>query len=299
MALANALSARIALVRVLEVRPASEVLPDPIEWQLLRRQAQDDVKQLVRKHEGTSGVVAVHVIEGQAPEQICQWVDDHGIDITVIGTHGEGATTEWELGSTARKVIDRVSGSILVVPATAPEDATVHYRRIMVPLDGSSRAESAIAPAVRLATSEGGEVILIHVVPTPELTESGPLEAEDIELRDRLIQRNERVAAAYLDRTRSLLTDTGITVRTLILQDGDVRSGVTRAAIEEAVDLVVLSAHGRSGRSDVSFGSTAAHLIAHVPSPLLIVRRHPAVVARRDDAMSSDADIRLPDHAAP
>ena len=150
-----------------------------------------------------------------------------------------------------------------------------------VPLDGSSRAESTLPLALRLANAESAELLLAHVVPVPELTEVGPLEAGDLELRGQLVRRNERVAHDYLDQIRARMVKGGISARTLVLCDGDVRSRLARAIVDEAVDLVVLSAQGRSGHSDVPFGSVAAYLIAHAVAPLLIMCRHSTRATRR------------------
>jgi nucleotide-binding universal stress UspA family protein len=150
---------------------------------------------------------------------------------------------------------------------------------------------------LRLAKAEGAELLLAHVVPVPELTEVGPLEAGDLELRGQLVRRNERVAHDYLDRIRARVVKGGISARTLVLCDGDVRSRLARAIVDEAVDLVVLSAQGRSGHSDVPFGSVAAYLIAHAVAPLLIMCRHSTRATRRVAAAGGGTGGRLPSHA--
>jgi K+-sensing histidine kinase KdpD len=53
------------------------------------------------------------------------------------------------------------------------------YRRVVVPLDGSRWAESVLPLAVRLAKASEAELLLVHVVPTPEMIEARPLEVED------------------------------------------------------------------------------------------------------------------------
>lgn len=111
----------------------------------------------------------------------------------------------------------------------------------------------------------------MHVVPPSFLTEVGPAESEDIELCERLARRNERVARQYLERLQSRASEKGIAVRTRVLRE-DVRSSLARTAAEEAVDLVVLSAQGCSGRLDVPYGSVTSFLMTHTAQPLLIMR---------------------------
>ncbi|MCT8971439.1 universal stress protein [Microbaculum sp. A6E488] len=170
---------------------------------------------------------------------------------------------------------------LLLVPATVADVPIVHYRRLLVPLDGSCQAESTLPLAMRIAEAEDAELLLVHVVPVPELTEVGPLEAADIRLRQDVISRNEQVARQYLNRIRALVAERGIGARNVILSDNDVRSQLTRLIVEEAVDLVVLSAHGRSGRADVSCGSVASYLVTHAQAPLLLKLNGTLASARR------------------
>ena len=111
------------------------------------------------------------------------------------------------LSSTARKLVEAVPGSLLLVPADGDrrDGCAARYRRIMVPLDGSARAESVLPIATRLAKAHEAELLIAHVTPAPELTKVGPLTAQDLELEQRVIARNERVARSYLDQIRARL----------------------------------------------------------------------------------------------
>lgn len=297
VAVANALHAELTLIRVLEGRPVGQMPPDPVEWEILRREAQDSLEQIVKEQNGAVERIKARVIEGQAAEQIWLWARDNNVDLTVLCTHGESSPTGWDLGNTARRVIDRAAGSFLLVPCSVADADVVHYRRIIVPLDGSPRAESVLPLAVRLAQAHQGEIVLVHVVPVPELTEIGPLEAEALELRKRLTYRNERVAHEYLDRVRGRLTDQGLAARSLVLRDGDVRRRLARSVVDEAPDLVVLSAHGRSGHVDVPHGNIAAYQMVHSATPLLIVRDRQARTPRHIVSEICGAAVRLPEQA--
>jgi nucleotide-binding universal stress UspA family protein len=299
LAIALSLGAPLTLLRVVESKAPGEEPQDPLEWDLRRRESRDYVARLAGERDGVEIPVESEVIEGQAAEEICQWTRQHGVGLTVLCTHGARGETEWCLASTARKLVEGVPGSVLLVPAAAPPQARVaRYRRVLVPVDGSPRAESVIPLATRIAASQNAELVLAHVVPVPELIETGPLDSETLELRERLVRRNERVANEYLDRLRAQLAGGEVPVRALVLLGGDARGRVARLIAEEAVDLVILSAHGRSARADVSLGSVAAHLVAHAEVPLLIVRRRPAATMRRA-ARTEREPARLPSQATP
>ena len=296
LAIATALGSPVTFLRVVEAKPARIVPLDPVEWDIRLREAQDEVAKLAEERRLEAEHIDTQVIEGEVAGRISHWAHDHGVELTVLGTHGDSGVTEWGLGSTAQKLIDRVHGSLLLVPCNYATERTVHYHRLLVPLDGSPHAESVLPLAIRVALAARAELLLVHVVPVPELTEVGPLENEAVELRDQLIRRNERVAHEYLDRIRGRIGG-DLSVRTRLVSAIDARSGLSRAITEEAPDLIVLAAHGRSRRTDAAFGSLAAYLITHAVVPLLIVRRHPTHLARHDAATAHQAPVRLPTHA--
>jgi nucleotide-binding universal stress UspA family protein len=299
LAVARALGAPLTMLRVLEGRAAGGGPPDPLEWDLRRREGRDYLERLARRGAATEGSVETEVIEGQAAEEICRWARQHEVALTVLCSHGVSGETEWSLASTARKLVEGTPGSVLLVPtAAAVKEPVARYRRLLVPVNGSPVAESVIPLARRLAEAHHAELILAHVVPVPELTQTGPLDADDLELQNRLIRRNARVANEYLDRLRATLADSQVPVRVLVLGGGDARSRLARLAVEEGVDLVVLSAHGRSARADVPLGSVTAYLVTHAPMPLLIVRRR-AAASTRPVARVGQEDVRLPSQATP
>ena len=98
------------------------------------------------------------MIEGGAAEQISLWIRNHDVELTALCTHGDSGTTTWGLGSTAQKLVDRVHGSLLLIPSTYATADLVHYHRLLVPLDGSSHAESVLPRAIRLAQAEHAEL---------------------------------------------------------------------------------------------------------------------------------------------
>lgn len=287
IALANALGADVVLMRVLEPSARNGKLTDPVEWQLLRQQACSQLETLAARWNNETGHLKTQIQEGRPSEQICRWAREHHVSFTVLCSHGGGRASGQEIGRTARCIIECASSSILLVPAMAEEKNSVRYHKIFVPLDGSSRAESALPVALRLAEAQRAEVILVHAVPEPELTEIGPLEAEDIELRARLLRRNELVAQAYLGRIRAPLAGKWVPVQILLLCSGDARHLLVRAVADQKADLVVMASHGHGGHTDVPVGSVAAHMIAQMTVPMLLVRNHAAASRAGDTAIGS------------
>jgi len=289
-----AFGARLTVMRVLE--PSAGMMPtDPVDWTLCHRDVEGALRERAL-HFGDVRAKAV-VIDGPAAERICAWVRDNSVDLAVLGAGGDSDWPFAGLGGTARRVVDATNASALLVPSKDIETDPIRYRRVMTPLDGSSRSECALPIALGISAAHDAEFLLVHAAPNIDLTETGPLEAEAIDLRDRLRQRNERVAEQYLKQVVSRLPRARGSTRTQVLASGDPRHTIARAAVEDHSDLIVLSCTGLSGHPDLSLGSVAEYLINHADKPILLVRSD----GRRSTAAHRGAEnaqaARLPDRA--
>ncbi|HRW04829.1 MAG TPA: universal stress protein [Caldilineaceae bacterium] len=144
-------------------------------------------------------------------------------------------------------------------------------RRLLLPLDGSALAENAIPLATLLAKTFDGELILLRVLdlPLPTLEVKYP---ENHWVREAM-QANFREAQRYLDDQGMLLKDAGIRVRTIV-RDGPPAEDILATATDEAVDLIVISSHGKGGPSPWTSGSVADKVMQHSRCPVLLVRNN-------------------------
>ncbi|MBW2230956.1 MAG: universal stress protein [Deltaproteobacteria bacterium] len=292
---AKTLGARLTLLHVVESESASGgARPDPLDWEIRQREARTHLEGLAAPLVELEYDIRVEVIQGLPAEQICAWVEREGVDLTVLCSHGARGLSDWNLASTARKLIERTPGSLLLVPAAAAvKGAEVRYRRILVPLDGSPRAESAVPMAARIAASQNAELLLVHVVSVPEITRIGPLDAEGAELERRLSEHNRRLASVYLDRLRTRTSQQTSGVRAIVTGDETARAGLERLIREQEVDLVVMSAHGLTGRTDCHCGSVTEYALMHATTPLLVIRDRIPHRARRVGPSSDRLRERL------
>lgn len=136
-------------------------------------------------------------------------------------------------------------------------------KRILVPLDGSSRAEAAL-PVAALLVEPGGTLLLFCVVTpgrtyvpyvvTPPLYLNGT--ADESEYLERLSHRPE-MEGIRVER----LTTFGVAA-----------TAILEVAQSEAVDGIVLSSHGRTGLSRLVIGSVAESVARHARVPVLVLR---------------------------
>lgn len=276
--IAEALGVPVTLLQVLESKPTHSIRPDPIEWDLRRREAGSMLRELANDPESSTEAPSIHLAEGPPADEIICFTNQNHDNLLVLGTQGENVVGRHCIGSTVGKVLGQATVSILLVPATA-STSSPGYERIIVPLDGSPWAESVIPMTVRIAQATDAELVLVHVVPVPELMEPRPLEPEDLELRCRVIERNERTAHDYLDRLRKQLSAQKLRARVVMKRGDNVSSALAQIVVAEAADLVIMSARGHGSRqhSDVRYGNVTSYMMTHAAIPVLITRPHEAM----------------------
>lgn len=141
-------------------------------------------------------------------------------------------------------------------------------KRIMVPLDGSARAERGLTLAARLARGAGSEVLLVRIVNKPPVRFVPYGEPAQIALAMIATAREE--ANAYLNRLVASPVVEGLSVETRAVE-GHVTSDVLDIARDENCDLIVICTHGYTGFNHWRLGRVAAQVARHAPVPVLIV----------------------------
>ena len=271
-ALAQVFSARVTLLRVLTA-PSGHV--DPVAWELLRAEAHAHLADLEHRLAASGLASSVAVLEGRPAERILHFAHEHDVDLIVLSTHGEGGLTAWLLSSTAEKILARTHSSVLVVPAYAAEgaDATERrFRRILLPLDCSPRAESVLPIAAALARAHDAELILAHVVPEPELPRRMPASSEDVALARQLTERNRQESEQYLRTVSGDLSAQRLRVRTHAAVSARRPHAILELAEREDVDLIVACAHGATGNVTDRYGSIAEHLLRRSNRPIIVLQ---------------------------
>ncbi len=143
------------------------------------------------------------------------------------------------------------------------------FQHILVPLDGSQRAEQALPAAARLARANAGTVTLLYV---PSLRyEYGPYLAQSLAFTESMIEADVEGAKLYLTRIARGEVLRGVKTETEIVA-GIPAHVITLYAQTHAVDLIVLCSHGRTGFKRWAFGSVTQQLIRHSAIPILVLR---------------------------
>jgi len=141
------------------------------------------------------------------------------------------------------------------------------YERILVPLDGSARAEKILPHVEEMALKHSSKVILLQVV-EPILTVS----SADVYIpgNDSFTAKLEQ-AHVYLNGIKNKFQEKRIGVESRVVSSGIV-DAICEAAETEKVDMIAMASHGRTGAGRVFYGSVAAGVLHRIDRPLLIIR---------------------------
>jgi len=143
------------------------------------------------------------------------------------------------------------------------------YDKILVPLDGSRRAEAILSHVEELARRCEARVVLMQVVePAPVVV--GP-EGAHMKLYRQDLEEREKRAKSYLTALSGEFREKGIAAQTRVVY-GPVVEAIIEIAQREDVQLIAIASHGRTGLSQVFYGSVAAGVLHRAERPLLVVR---------------------------
>jgi len=154
----------------------------------------------------------------------------------------------------------------------------IEFKRVLVPLDGSSLSERALPVARVLARKFESQIILLRVLDIPTPTAPTSHLEETIgwirEARRHALQD----AQSYLETIQRELYGEGFEAR-ILLRDRSPAEDILDVACAEDIDLIVMSSHGKGGLARWSFGSVAERVARHSLCPVLLVRQGPEAVS--------------------
>lgn len=143
------------------------------------------------------------------------------------------------------------------------------FQRILVPLDGSARAEQALPIAARVARATGGTVVLLHVVVprhgyAPYLTQAPSFINE-------ILQKAVEQARSYLTNVAESEVMKGIRTEIQVIA-GLPAQNISTFAGAIKIDLIMMCSHGYTGFKRWALGSIAQQVVRHSAIPVLLLR---------------------------
>ena len=216
------------------------------------------LRLVARKLESHGIDVETAAPTGDPAFEVLRTAETSEVDLIAMTTHGRGALARWALGSVAHKVLRASAYPVLLARSLGRRIAQV--RQILVPLDGSLRAEAAVPHAAALARVYDAGILLFHVAPAP-----------GIEARTSKFRRWVRAETARLEARLAALRATlaPLPVR-MEIDKGDAALQIVMRS--DPGTLIAMSSHGRTGIPRWTLGSVAEKVLHRTAAPMLIVK---------------------------
>ena len=219
------------------------------------------------------------ILDGAVAAGLQEYAHDSGADLVVMTTHGRGPVQRAWLGSVADRLVRTLDIPVLLVPAPGPADGSgggpvarePSLGRVLVPLDGSPRAEAVLETASAVARLFDAELHLVQVVP-PVALAVGPMMAASGELDMELTGIRKATAQDYLDDVADRLRTQGVRATATAVLGGAVAATLLDLARPGETDLMAIATHGRGGVPRLVLGSVADKLVRAAETPVLVVR---------------------------
>ena len=240
----------------------------------LKERAQKYVDQVALTLAGGSVGVETTVVVGHPAQAIVQVAEEKEDSLIAMSTHGRTGLGRWLLGSVGDKVLHATGAPLLLVRGSdgSPSEGSAHILEVLLPLDGSSEGEQALAPAVELAKAIGLPLNIIRSVP---LTSSylGDLGgSEGFAGLDSVFEAAAQEADEYLRAKTAQAKEMGVPQVTGTALQGFAASQIIDFATERKASITVMSTHGRSGVGRWLLGSVTDRVVRHSSEPVLIIR---------------------------
>jgi nucleotide-binding universal stress UspA family protein len=211
------------------------------------------------------------MLEAPPGPAIAAYVGEVGVDLVVMTSHGRGGLERAWLGSVADHLVRALETPVLLVRPTEGAVTPPEAGEILVPLDGSPRAEAALPPATELARLLGARLTLLQAVsPAPVMADaptpfSGPIDGELSTLR-------RDMAKDYLEDVAARVAAAGVPARPVAVLAANPVEAIRAAARAPEVGMIALATHGRSGLRRMVLGSVADKLVRTSELPVLVNR---------------------------
>ncbi len=146
--------------------------------------------------------------------------------------------------------------------------AGADWKKILCPIDFSDASRAALETAADLARRHGAALTLFHAYPVPGYTFPDGSFVASSKMLDELAEQAKR----HLEEWKTIATSLGLTAVQTATAVGEPAYEIVSYAKEQAMDLVVVGTHGRTGLTHALMGSVAERVVRKATCPVLSVR---------------------------
>jgi len=257
-----------------------------MEWHLRKSEAQTYIDSVCSKLQEIGINSHGLLLTGPPYQRILEQVDKLNIDLVLVSSHGQSGRVDRPFGAIAHKVLGSAGTSVMLVPAQAqPLNVDIYasksYQSILIPLDGSRRAECVLPIADRLAREQKTKLKIVHVTQRPDILSWALLADDTRNLTEQFVEHIGAVAQSYLDQIRDRQDNESVCI---LAQADNVAIELNHIAGEAEADLMLVSAHGAAANPIRAFGDTVSGILNYCRRPVLIYQDRPAVYTTEPEA---------------
>lgn len=235
--------------------------------------ALENLRQLASRTVADSNAeVRFHVERNiSAAPAILDYSDDHDVDLIVMGTHGRRGVRRLVLGSVAEEVLRIAKCPILTIRSR--EDAPppdLKISSILVPVDFSDHARSALAHASEIARLFEARLDLLHVVEETLHPAFYGLTVQSVyDVDPDIEQKAVKHMKEMLNRIGQPAAGADFEAR-----PGSAAREIVDYAAERDAGVIVMGTHGLTGLDHFLMGSTTERVLRRSSRPVFTVKSY-------------------------
>lgn len=220
------------------------------------------------------------VLEGDAGDALVEAADELDVDLVALSSRGEGGLRRAVLGSVAEHLVQHAHGTavLLCQPSEVAPEAKV--RRVLLTLDGSDLAATALPHAEFLARQTGAELVLLQATDAEAdiMAASMPVGAPprptlSAEQAQRIASDQQVTATEELGALSKTLEGNGIARTSVEVLAGNPVDAILGAVERLDVDVVVMATRGRGGVGRLVLGSVADAVARRIEGAAVLLVR--------------------------
>jgi nucleotide-binding universal stress UspA family protein len=243
------------------------LLPDQ-SLEQFREDVESYLNEVKAAWDRSGAQVQTLIKDGDVASVIVDTAEELGVDLIMMTTHGYSGFSRWLLGSVTERVLRSAACPVLAIREKRP------LTNILITLDGSKLAETALEPGIEIARALGGSVTLLQVDTDANL---GALELSMLELAEAGMSRHVQKVMSedhlinYLNKTADKYRSEDLTIETVVMEGTPARAILDFTEAEE-IDLIVMTTHGRTGLRRWVYGSVTEKVLRGTDAAMLIIR---------------------------
>ena len=273
IAMAKEFKAGLFLCHVIDLSSAAiygeAVLALEEQQKRMTKHARDEMTRLMSKESIDWEPL---ITMGNAAHEIARLAGDKKIDITIAASHGRAGLKRLILGSVTERLMRTLPCPLLVVRSpergfVMPADQAITFKRILVGCDFSQNSSLAFQYGLSLAQEFQADLHLVHVVQPPlyDYLKKPGEPKQDLQ-RDLGARIKSRLADMVPEEAQTWCKPV-----TVVLA-GQPHEEITKYAMVNDIDLIVLGVRGHSLVESLFVGSTTDRVMRRATCPVLSVQ---------------------------